>query len=120
MNRREFTKSLALFTLEMINAGEEPIFDYLLRSTQEQQRLFTKGLSKCDGVKKISGHQKAKAVDMYFVMKKNGKIYVAYAEDAGINPHPIRDKYVKWHKVWEEKYGGMKMIDWDAGHWEGK
>jgi len=33
--------------------------------------------------------------------------------------HTIRDRYVKWHKIWEEKYGGKPMITWDCGHWEG-
>jgi hypothetical protein len=114
MNRRDFTKIYTQLITEMIVSGETPILDYLLRSDEEQYRLFSKGLSKCDGKDKKSKHQFAKAGDLYFV-DKDGNI--KYAEEIGIEPHPIRDRYVKWHKRWEE-LGGKPMIEWDCGHYE--
>ena len=119
MTRREFTKNFALFVVQMIKAREEPIFDYFLRDAETQKRLFDRGLSKCDGYKHLSRHQFGTAGDMYFVGRDyKGDPKVLYAEPLEAEKHPIRDRYVKWHKIWEEKYGGKPMITWDCGHWE--
>ena len=114
MTRIEFTRNLSVLIREMFYKGEKPIIDYVLRSTAEQQRLFGEGKSKCDGIIKISKHQRAEAGDLYFTDDKGN---MQFAEEADVNPCPIRDKYVKWHKRWEEM-GGKPILIWDAGHWE--
>ena len=104
MNRIEFTKKLAALLSQMVFAGEMPILDYVKRSAEEQKRLFALGLSKCDGVKKISKHQIGLAADIYF---QDGKELV----------DPVCGLEY-WHKIWSEM-GGVKMIEWDKGHFEG-
>lgn len=104
-NRQRFTEMLAQLITEMINAGDEPILDYLLRSKEEQKRLFDAGMSKCDGIIKKSAHQFGKAIDIY--LTKNDIIQFEWD----------KDKAVKWHKRWEE-IGGKPMISWDSGHFE--
>src|SRR3990167_170902 len=98
MTRIEFTKNLTALLSEMIIANENVILDYVKRSEDEQKRLFDAGLSKCDGKEKPSTHQFGKAADLYFII--NGKIYNE------------KDKYLYWHKIWTEKYGGKPMIEW--------
>jgi len=105
-NRRFFTKQITKLVQEMIDNGETPIYDYTLRSAAEQKRLYDAGLSKCDGIIKISQHQKGKAADIYLV-DKNG---VAEFEWTYV-------KAVKWHSRWEE-LGGDKIILWDLGHFQ--
>jgi uncharacterized membrane protein (UPF0127 family) len=121
MNRRQFTKAVVQLISEMIESGETPIMDYLLRSKSEQGLLFKAGLSKCDGIKIISNHQKALAIDIYFV-DKNGRVEYA-EEDLTLTVHPIRDRYEKWHKRWVELGGRLYkdnkvMLEWDCGHYE--
>ena len=87
----------------MIEDGEHPIIDYVLRSTEEQKRLFDKKLSKCDGITNRSAHQSGKAMDIYFI--ENGKM---------VDPNC---GWEHWHKRWEEM-GGQPMISWDRGHFE--
>ena len=105
MTRVEFTKKITLLLLEMIKRGDNPIIDYVKRSDWEQHRLFVLGKSKCDGHKNHSMHQFGKAADIYFI-----------GEDDKIDWS--REKYEYWHKVWHEKFGGKKIIDWDIGHYE--
>lgn len=108
MNRIEFSKRITQLLNEMLQAGENFIIDYVYRSAEEQKRLFEQGKSKCDGYRIKSAHQEGRAMDIYFltitddgyVIDQNGK------------------KYEKWHKIWEEKYGGKPMISWDKGHFE--
>jgi len=107
MNRREFTKNIATLILQMITDGNEPVIDYLLRSTEEQQRLFAKGVTKCDGIKKISQHQKALAADIYFVV--DGKVDFSYFKTAELA--------IKYHDLWVTM-GGRTMISWDKPHYE--
>jgi len=106
MNRVEFTRAKNNLIAIMILAGENPIEDYLKRSDEEQMRLFIKGLSKCDGIKIISGHQKGMAEDIYFVSDDGTKL---------VNP---KKGWEYWHKYWEGK-GGKPMIVWDKSHFEG-
>lgn len=112
MTRREFTKNLANLLTQMISDGNEPVIDYVLRSTQEQQRLYLDGKSKCDGVSIISKHQKALAVDIYFVVKgTDGVVFVDFGFQA------TRDLAKKYHDLWVS-YGGKEMIEWDPCHYE--
>ena len=87
----------------MIDAGENPIIDYCLRSKEEQQRLFAAGKSKCDGIKTPSAHQSGKAMDIYFIE--------GVAITDGIKGHDY------WHTVWKGM-GGKEIIAWDRGHYE--
>lgn len=103
MNRLQFTKNIVGLLGEMIAASEPVIGDFWKRTTEEQKRMFDAGLSKCDGVKKVSAHQTAKAMDLYFIV------------DGQIDNTP--DRYIKWHKRWEE-IGGKPMIEWDKCHFE--
>lgn len=103
MTRVEFTRLICNLIEEMIYEGENPIIDYVLRSTEEQKRLFDKGLSKCDGVEKRSAHQSAKAMDIYFI--EDGEM---------VDP---KMGWEFWHKAWEKR-GGKPMISWDRGHFE--
>ena len=109
MNRREFTKNIVELLQEMIAAGENPILDYALRSALEQRRLYKAGLSKCDGFKILSAHQRGTACDIYLVQTKP-KIKVYFEWD--------KLKAGLWHNIWQRK-GGKRAISWDPGHFEG-
>ena len=105
MNRKEFTKALAELLLLMVLRGEEPLLDYVKRSDEYQNILFEKGLSKCDGVNKISRHQRGCAADIYF------------ADTDGNLVAPKRG-WGYWHDIWCS-LGGKKILSWDKGHFEG-
>ncbi len=104
MTRLEFTINIVALLKQMIDLGEHPIIDYVKRSDEEQGRLFNAGLSKCDGLEKVSKHQTGRAMDIYFI--EDGKL---------VDP---KDGWDHWHSVWEG-WGGAKMIEWDRGHFEG-
>jgi len=106
VNRLEFTHQIVNLLAAMMLDKEQPIIDYVKRSDMEQKRLFDLGLSKCDGIYIISGHQRGKAIDIYFL-----------SEDLLSLVNPKRG-HEYWHKYWEEK-GGKPMIEWDPGHFEG-
>jgi hypothetical protein len=115
MTRREFTAAITTLLREMIDAGDQPIIDYALRSQQEQQRLFIAGLSKCDGIDRMSKHQTGTAMDIYLVetVKQDGKpdmVRICFEWSA--------DKARKWHDRWVQ-LGGKELIVWDLGHFEG-
>ena len=103
MNRAEFTIKVAQLILWIHWQGWYPLLDYVLRSTEEQQRLFKEGKSKCDGIKKRSRHQVARAADIYI-------------HDGDRNIWK-RELYEKTHQFWE-LIGGKPMITWDLGHFE--
>lgn len=103
MNRREFTKSIVILLTEMIQAGDMPVIDYVLRSAIGQKEMFDNGVSGCDGYIKRSKHQLGKAMDIYLVkLNSKGTPYVDYnwTDD---------EKTYKWHRRWEQ-LGGKKMI----------
>ena len=103
MTRREFTENISLLLLEMVLDGDEPVIDYVLRSAEEQNRLYKKGVSGCDGYKKKSRHQYGKAMDIYLVKyNSKGEPYVDYN-------WTDEEKAKKWHKRWRE-LGGDKMV----------
>ena len=114
MNRVEFTINIVGLLKSMIDMGEHPIIDYVKRSDEEQIRLFDRKLSKCDGVKLISGHQRGRAADIYFVDLED--------EDKDGIVQELKEApkqgWEYWHKLWEQ-WGGKKMIEWDRGHFEG-
>ena len=106
MNRHDFTNKIITLLGQMINAGELPIIDFVKRSDSEQYRLFKSGFSKCDGMQKISQHQRGKAMDIYFIDRSDG---------TKLAP-PVKGLEY-WHDRWE-KLGGKPMIEWDQYHFE--
>ena len=107
MKRTEFTKLVVALLTRMIQDGYHPIIDYVKRSTEEQGNLYDRGVSKCDGIKKISKHQRGKAVDIYLVDDK-GKL---------IDWETIPEVATIYHSIWAS-WGGRKIISWDKGHFE--
>ena len=106
MNRSEFTDKITQLIRQMIAEGERPIGDYLKRSPEEQNRLFKLKLSKCDGYNITSGHQRGTALDIYFLSDDGRKL---------VDPNK---GWEYWHSEWE-KLGGLSIIEWDKGHFEG-
>ena len=106
MKRHEFTAALGKLLVDMILKGERPLLDWVKRSPEEQARLFEQGLSKCDGVNKLSRHQRACAADILFLNEAGNGIC-----------EPIKG-WGYWHDRWEQ-FGGKPMIGWDKGHFEG-
>lgn len=109
MTRADFTNKLAQLLGKMISDGESPIIDYVKRGAIEQKRLFDRGLSKCDGVKKLSKHQTGKAADIYFMV--DGNI------DFGYSTQRAKDNAKKYHDYWVS-IGGNPVISWDLPHYE--
>lgn len=104
MTRREFTANIARLILEMVNAGEQPVLDFAVRSPEEQNRLFKLGVTKCDGYKIKSRHNQGLAVDLYL------------ATDDGVIWEWPKEKAEYWHKRWCEITGAVDWIHWDAPH----
>lgn len=109
MTRREFTKLIAKLINQMNDDGVEPILDYVLRSSYEQERLFEAGFSKCDGTTKKSAHQFGKAADIYFVWDN--------VPDYGFVRQESKDAAKKYHELWVS-WGGKPVIEWDKCHYE--
>ncbi len=107
MNRYDFTFNLAALLQYMVNEGDMPIVDFVKRSTEEQQRLFKAGLSKCDGVLKVSRHQVGMAADIY-LLDESGKL---------IDWNAAKEKAEKYHNFWVQS-GGKPEIPWDKPHFE--
>jgi hypothetical protein len=122
--RADFTKAKNQLIQKMIADGNWPIEDYLLRSTEEQQRLFALGrkqlddgtwvivnpkevVTKADGKTNISGHQLALAEDIYFLI--DGEIDFDFSKSA--------DLAKQYHDEWV-KLGGKPVISWDLSHYE--
>ncbi len=105
--RYNFTFNLASLLQYMVNQGDMPILDFVKRSTEEQQRLCKAGLSKCDGVIKISRHQIGLAADIY-LLDENGKL---------IDWNLAKEKSEKYHNFWIQS-GGKSALSWDLGHFE--
>ena len=103
MRRHEFTYKINQLLWMMICAGERPVLDFGLRSTGEQNRLYRRGKSLCDGYIRKSRHQRGLAEDIYLT-GENGR--TQYAWD--------REKAIFWH---EQALGlGLRpMVWWTRG-----
>ena len=112
MNRTEFTEKITRFMCEIFDSGERIILCEAFRPEIAQVFYFLTGKSKLDGINKKSNHQFGKAVDFHFIGLDGQLIIKGHPEwkDASL--------YIKWHKIWQEKYGGKPMISWDTPHWE--
>jgi len=104
MTRREFTDKITQLLREMIDAGDEPIIDYALRSAEEQNRLYRMGASKCNGYTNKSRHNVGLALDIYLV--KDDKAQYSWEFS----------KAIKWHNRWMEISGSKEWIHWDSCH----
>lgn len=104
MTRIEFTKAVGQLIHQADLFDFNIILDWCKRDAETQYRMWKKGLSKCDGAKVLSQHQKGLAIDIYII--EDGKI----SDD--------QEKYKLLHDCWLI-YGGKPMIDWDGGHFEG-
>jgi hypothetical protein len=107
MNRHEFSMLVVDLLLAMEADGLRPFIDFCKRSDEEQKRLYLQGLSKCDGIVKVSQHQFGKAVDIYF-LGETGKLLEWSKVEAD-----------QWHEWWMD-HGGEPGIPWDLGHFEVK
>jgi hypothetical protein len=107
MNRAQFTTILCDLLQDMRAEGLRPFIDFVKRSDQEQKRLFLQNLSKCDGIIKVSQHQRGKAADIYLLDDQDKLL-----------PWTM-DLASAWHRHWEDM-GGEPMIPWDIGHFEVK
>ena len=109
-------------SLTLIDFGHP---DYAgLRDAEEQLILYKRGVSQCDGYKKVSKHQSGKALDFYAYV--NGRaswdpehlaiIATAYFQAASILGYKIR-----WGGLWKKKkptYINGIPYGWDMGHIE--
>lgn len=117
MNRRELTLAVArqiLFMEDILRPlGMAPRLDWYLRSLEDQRALFLKGLSKCDGVEKVSAHQVGLAADIYAIGPgPNGRPMIV--DVLKTIPGPWETIRNHWLKL-----GGKTMIEWDPCHFEG-
>lgn len=108
MKRHAFTKRVARLIMWIDGSGWYPLLDYALRSTEEQQRLFEEGKSRCDGVNEISAHQYPDAGGRYAVD--------IYMHDGDFDIAKKR-LYEQAHQFWEAM-GGKPMLSWDIAHFE--
>jgi hypothetical protein len=99
MTRQDFTINITGLLYDMIKAGERPVIDFALRSWQEQKRLFDDKKSQCDGIEKLSNHQRGLAVDIYLTNDK-GEIQFDWDEA----------KAIYWHDKWIKEYEGRAII----------
>jgi D-alanyl-D-alanine dipeptidase len=105
MTRHIFTMLICDLLQDMRAEGLKPFIDFCKRSDEEQKRLYLQGSSKCDGIIKVSQHQRGKAVDIYLL------------DDKGKLVQWDHDLAAAWHRHWEDM-GGEPMIEWDLGHFE--
>jgi len=109
MNRHEFSMLICDLLEEMDKRGYQPFIDYCKRSDEEQKRIFLMpgNKTKCDGIIRISQHQRGKAADIMFMDYKE------------LTDAELHDRHSQFHDIWES-WGGAERIDWDMGHYEGR
>jgi len=117
-NRRDFTIMLGnqiLYMAPLLEPlGMAPQIDWVMRSLYDQQQMFLKGLSKCDGISKVSGHQTGKAADILVIGRNPAGNLVI------IDPMKVcLEVWKQCRRHWVE-IGGEPMIEWDAFHHECK
>jgi len=90
-----------------------------LRTATRQMQLFENGVSRCDGIKNLSAHQKGKAIDIYAYV--NGQASwcshhlnliagVVYSEAAKMGLK------IRWGGTFGDN--GSDFNGWDKGHFE--
>ena len=134
MTRDEFTANIAALICEMTIAGDCPVGDRWMCSSQEQNRLFKIGrqlindiwqiigdvVTFVDGIIKLSKHQHGIALDIYLKNKPTNEIVYDVLRPG--NEH-FKERMLYWHSIWDKQYGGKPMIDKpnfrDFPHFEG-
>jgi peptidoglycan L-alanyl-D-glutamate endopeptidase CwlK len=88
-----------------------------LRTEKEQQQLYEKGLSKCDGYKRKSLHQTGNAIDIYaYVNGKASWDKIHLAIIAGVILSEARRMKLKVR--WGGTFGSKTFTGWDMPHFE--
>ena len=105
MTRHEFSMLACDLLQDMEKMGYEPFIDYVKRSDDEQKSMYLRGLSKCDGIIKVSQHQLGRAVDILFMDYKQ------------LTDAQLKERHTIFHDWWDAR-GGSPRIDWDMGHYE--
>lgn len=114
MNRKEFTsalhKLLNFMEYELSMHNMNPVLGDVMRSTEEQNRLFQEKKSQCDGINRRSYHQLGRAADIWIVAKNRADLV-----------DPTKEIPETWDRIREYwlSLGGERMIPWDACHFEG-
>ena len=88
-----------------------------LRTVEDQQELYKKGVTKCDGIKKKSRHQSGMAFDVYAYL--NGKASwdaIHLAIIAGVILSEA--KAMGLNVVWGGTFGSKIFKGWDKPHFE--
>lgn len=96
MKRHEFSPLVAKLILWIVEKGWFAILGHAERSKEEQKRMYDAGLSKCDGVNKISAHQYRDARGRYAI-----DIFI-HDGDGNINKVKL---YEEAHSYWSSLGG---------------
>jgi hypothetical protein len=105
--RNIFAMAVAKLIIWCDGQGYSPRLVYAMRSVEEQQRLYSRGQSKCDGIKKISAHQYEQA---------NGRFAVDIALIVD-GKEASAEVYQKAHNYWMNS-SGLNMLEDDQNHFE--
>lgn len=108
--RIKFTEMVTRLIRYARSVGYDVILDWALRPRDVQNQMYEQGLSKCDGVTKISQHQRGLAIDLY-IIEDDKDFRLVISND--------KEKYKKLHEYWSS-IGGEEIINWDGGHFEVK
>jgi peptidoglycan L-alanyl-D-glutamate endopeptidase CwlK len=87
------------------------------RTTDEQKLMFDRGVSKCDGVKRVSAHQSGKAFDFYAYVDGTAswdKVHLAILYGV----FAVKAKELDIELVWGGTFGSDIYHGWDMGHLE--
>lgn len=88
-----------------------------LRTAQQQQALFKKGVSKCDGIRHKSKHQYGQAVDIYALV--NGAASWERAPLSVIAGHILGIAKSQGINIrWGGTFGSTDYMGWDCPHFE--
>ncbi|GAB7088924.1 M15 family metallopeptidase [Marinifilum fragile] len=88
-----------------------------LRTEEEQQQLYQKGLSKCDGYKIKSYHQTGNAIDIYAYVNGKAswdKIHLAIIAGVILGEANRMNLNVRWGGT----FGSDAFKGWDMPHFE--
>ena len=88
-----------------------------LRTEEEQQQLYKKGLSKCDGYKIKSYHQTGNAIDIYAYVNGKAswdKIHLAIIAGVILGEAKRMNLNVRWGGT----FGSDTFKGWDMPHFE--
>ena len=87
------------------------------RTAKEQNELFKKDVSKCDGIKVLSKHQSGNAFDVYAYI--NGRaswdpVHLAIIAGVILSEAKVMNLKIRWGGT----FGSNNFKGWDSGHYE--